>query len=418
MKHVRMKHTTRELDALPVFRLFAVLWLGLFLLGGGLLLVSEAFSPSAIVFYLTGIANAIILLGYLLWPPLQRYLGTKYLPIGVIIASAGPIIINHLVSLLKIHPSATQSPFDTWPLAAILFVPLVIVAWQHPLRDLVLFCLGTALLDLVLAIPAARGDQWAFFSSAHSVLGRTGSFLLVGYMIARIMKIQRQQRQSLAEANTKLTHYATTLEQLATTRERNRLARELHDTLAHTLSAVAVELEAVDSLWNVDPSKARTLLQRSLSVTRTGLNETRRALQALRSSPLEDLGLALAIRQEAQTVAERANLALDLHVPETADNLPPDVEQCVYRVAQEALANTAHHAQAQQVIVKLLREDDNLALIISDDGRGFDPSGVDAEHHLGVRGMRERAEMVGGILEIESEPEQGTTVRLTLEEKP
>ncbi|MFN2271431.1 MAG: sensor histidine kinase [Anaerolineae bacterium] len=412
-----MTHETREPSVLPVFRLFALLWLGLFLLGGGILLVSEAFSRSALVFYLAGIANAILLLGYLLWPPLQRYLGTKYLPVGIIIASIGPIVINHLVSLLQIH-SETKSLLDTWPLTAILFVPLVIVAWQHPLRDMILFCLGTALLDLALAIPAARGDQWTFLSSAHGVLGRTGSFLLVGYMVARIMEIQRKQRQSLAEANTKLTHYATTLEQLATTRERNRLARELHDTLAHTLSAVAVEMEAVDSLWDVDPTQARTLLQRSLSATRTGLTETRRALQALRSSPLEDLGLVLAIRQEAQTVAERANLTLDLHIPEPVDNLPPDVEQCIYRVAQEAMTNAAHHAQAQCVKVSLFREGNRLTLAISDDGLGFDPAAVDVEHHLGIRGMQERAEMARGTLEIESEPGQGTTVCLTVEVKP
>jgi signal transduction histidine kinase len=412
-----MGHETREPDALPIFRLFAVLWLGLFLLGGGILLVSEAFSPGALVFYLAGIANAILLLGYLLWPPLQRCLGTKYLPIGVIIASVGPIIINHLVSLLQIHPSATQSPFDTWPLATILFVPLVIVAWQHPLRDVIVYCLGTAMLDLLLAIPTAGGDELFFLSIAHSILGRTILFLLVGYMVARIMIIQRQQRQSLAEANTKLTHYATTLEQLTTTRERNRLARELHDTLAHTLSAVAVELEAVDSLWEADPAQAHALLQRSLAATRTGLSETRRALQALRSSPLEDLGLALAIRQEAQTMAERSNMALDVHIPERMDSLPPDVEQCVYRVAQEALANAARHAQAQRVRVSLSQEDSRLTLAVSDDGRGFDPGDVDAERHLGIRGMQERAEMVGGTLEIESEPGQGTMVRLAVKEK-
>jgi signal transduction histidine kinase len=411
-----MTHETRDPGVLPVFRLFALLWL--FLLGGGILLVSTAFSPSALAFYLAGIANAILLLGYLLWPPLQRHLGTKYLLTGVIIASVGPIVANRLISFLQPPPSTSHTPLDTWPLAAILFVPLVIVAWQHPLRDVVIYCLGTALLDLALAIPAARGDQWAFFSIAHGILGRTGSFLLVGYMVARIMKIQRQQRQSLTEANTKLTHYATTLEQLTTTRERNRLARELHDTLAHTLSAVAVELEAVDSLWDVDPDQARTLLKRSLAATRTGLTETRRALQALRSRPLEDLGLALAIRQEAQTVAERADLTLDLHIPEPVDNLPLDVEQCVYRVAQEALANAVHHAQAKRVAVKLFREGSCLTLTVHDDGQGFDPSDVDTEHHLGIRGMQERAEMVGGNLEIESEPGQSTTVRLTVEVKP
>ncbi len=409
-----MKHETRDPGALPVFRLFAVLWLGLFLLGGGIMLVSEAFSPSALVFYLAGIANAILLLGYLLWPRLQRYLGKKYLPIGIIIASAGSIIINHLVSLLQIHPTETRTPLDTWPLAAILFVPLVIVAWQHPLRDVIVFCLGTAILDLVLAL-AAKGDSLYFFSNAYSILTRTILFFLVGYMVSRIMDLQHRQRQSLAEANTKLTHYATTLEQLTTTRERNRLARELHDTLAHTLSAVAVELEAVDSLWDVDPGQARALLKRSLAATRTGLTETRRALQALRSSPLEDLGLALAISQEAETIAERANLTLDLHIPERVDDLPPDVEQCIYRVAQEALANAAHHAQAQHVKVGLFREDSRLTLTVSDDGCGFDSAAVDAERHLGIRGMRERAEMVSGALEIESESGRGAIVRLTIE---
>jgi signal transduction histidine kinase len=235
-------------------------------------------------------------------------------------------------------------------------------------------------------------------------------------MVARIMVLQRHQRRSLAEANVKLTHYATTLEQLATTRERNRLARDLHDTLAHTLSAVAVELEAVDSLWDVDLAQSRTLLKRSLAATRTGLTETRRALQALRSSPLEDLGLTLAIRQEVETVAERANWTLDLRIPERVDNLSPDVAQCAYRVAQEALANAAHHAQAQRVQVSLVRTEGRLSLAVSDDGVGFDPEVVDTERHLGIRGMQERAEMVGGTLEIESEPGQGTTVRLTVEE--
>jgi signal transduction histidine kinase len=280
----------------------------------------------------------------------------------------------------------------------------------------VVFCLGTAVLDLTLAYMAAQGDSYYFFSTAHSILTRTLLFLLVGYMVSRIMAIQRRQRQSLAEANVKLTHYATTLEQLTTTRERNRLARDLHDTLAHTLSAVAVELEAVDSLWDVEPAQARSLLERSLSATRTGLTETRRALQALRSSPLEDMGLALAIRQEAETVAERSGWALDLHIAEPANGLPASVEQCIYRVAQEALANASHHAQAKHVKVSLVCQDGALRLTVFDDGMGFDSEKVDPEHHLGIRGMRERAEMVSGRLEIEGEPGQGTTVRLIVEE--
>ncbi len=409
-----MKHKP---DVLSIFRLFAILWLGLFLLGGGILLVSEAFSQGSMIFFLAGIGNALLLLGYLSWPRLAHYLGKAYLLVGVVIASVGPIIVNHLVLLLQVHPAGTASPFDAWPLAAILFVPLVLVAWQHPLRDVLVFCLGTALLDLLLVIPVARGDQLYLFSQAHGILGRTSSLLLVGYMVARIMDIQRQQRQSLADANTKLVHYAAMLEQLTVTRERNRLARELHDTLAHTLSAVAVELEAVSALWDADPAQSRAMLEQSLTATRSGLTETRRALQALRSSPLEDLGLALAIRQEAESVAARANLALDMHIPERLNNLPPDVEQCFYRIAQEALANVAHHAQARRVEIRLLQERARLMLSVSDDGRGFDPESLDTERHLGIRGMQERAEMVGGALEIDSAPGRGTTIRLIMEER-
>ena len=412
-----MKHVGLEHSVLSFFRLFAGLWLGLFLLGSGVLVIWRAFSREVTFFFLAGIVNAVLLLGYLSWPRLQRWLGNAYLPVGIVIASGGPIVVNHLISALRVHHGATTLPFDTWPLAAILFVPLMIVAWQHPPRDVIVFCLGTALLDLLLAVPSAQGDRLRFFSIVYGILGRTISLLLVGYMVARIVNIQRQQRQSLAEANTKLTHYAATLEQLTVTRERNRLARELHDTLAHTLSAVAVELEAVNSLWDVAPSQAHALLERSLAATRTGLTETRRALQALRSSPLHDLGLALAIRQEAEAIAERANLTLDLRIPGRVDNLPPDVEQCVYRVAQEALANVAHHAQARHVEVSLHREDKHLALSVSDDGNGFDPGSIDTEHHLGLRGMQERAEMIGGVLDVASGPGQGTTVHLTVEER-
>lgn len=416
-----MKRTVLEPGVLAMFRLFAALWLGLLLLGGGTLLVWQGFSLVAVFLFLAGIANMVLLLGYLLWPQLPRYLRSAYLPGALVVASAGPIFITglgHLILLAQLHSTETAILVGMWSLAAILFVPLVITAWQYDIRSVVGFCLGTALLDSTLLFLAVGEYSLYFFSIAHTILTRTLSFLLIGYMITRIMTTQRQQRRSLAEANTKLAHYAATLEQLATTRERNRLARELHDTLAHTLSAVAVEQEAVSALWDSDPAQARAMLEQSLSATRTGLAETRRALQALRSSPLEDFGLALAIRQEAESVAARANLALDLHIPERLDNLPPDVEQCIYRVAQEALANVAHHAQARRVEISLLKERGRLILRVSDDGHGFDPDTVDTEYHLGIRGMQERAEMVGGVLEIDSEPGQGVTVRLIVEERP
>jgi signal transduction histidine kinase len=250
---------------------------------------------------------------------------------------------------------------------------------------------------------------------------------VAGYVIARVMAQQRQQRQVLAAANRRLSHYAATLEQLAITQERNRMARELHDTLAHTLSGLAVQLEAVHSLWPLDPDQAHTLLEGSLQATRDGLAETRQAIQSLRAGPLEDLGLLLALRSLAELATGRAGAALHLDLPPTLEKLAPDVEQCIYRVAQEALENIVQHAGAAHITVGLGHQGNRLVLAVADDGQGFDarPSGtarspdtagaVDAGQRFGLQGMRERAGMAGGSLDVTSQPGQGTTVRLTLE---
>src|SRR5262249_42461360 len=139
-------------------------------------------------------------------------------------------------------------------------------------------------------------------------------FLLVGQMIVKLMNVQREQRQRLSEANARLALYASTLEQLTISRERNRLARELHDVLAHTLSGVAVELEGLRTMMRLDVERANALLNHSLQAIREGLSESRRALKELRAKPLEDLGLALAVRTLAESYATRCDFALELSI--------------------------------------------------------------------------------------------------------
>jgi signal transduction histidine kinase len=224
---------------------------------------------------------------------------------------------------------------------------------------------------------------------------------------------QRQQRAALIEANRKLAQYAVTAEKLAVSQERNRLARELHDTLAHSLSGVTVQLEAVEALWEVKPREAHQILDQARRAAQSGLTEARRALQALRASPLEDLGLALAVRDLARSAAARASLRLDLDVENHLQNLVPEVEQCIYRVAQESLTNVARHADAKSLRVALRHEAEGLTLTIADDGRGFDPAVVNAARY-GLQGLRERAEMVGATLHVASALQEGTTVRLVI----
>jgi signal transduction histidine kinase len=268
-------------------------------------------------------------------------------------------------------------------------------------------------LDAALSLPFIRPGSQLYTLLLITLAARTFSVTLVALGVSWLMKRQREQQQALAAANQKLTQYAATTEQLAVSQERNRLARDLHDTLAHSLSGVTVQLEAVQALWDVNADAARKMLDQATSNTRSGLTEARRALQALRAKPLEDLGLALALSTLAESMAARTGLKLDLDVHNHLDHLAPDVEQCIYRVAQEALTNVARHADARSLRVALTHDNRQLKLAIIDDGRGFDPAAVNGMHY-GLKGLRERAEMIGATLEVYSRPEQGTTIRLEI----
>jgi signal transduction histidine kinase len=236
-------------------------------------------------------------------------------------------------------------------------------------------------------------------------------FAFVGFVVVKLAAAQKASRRTIAA-------HATTLEALATSRERNRLARELHDTLAHSLSAVAVQLEAVKALWHDDPEEAQRMLDRSLVGARDGLGEARRAIQALRASPLEELGLTGALDRLRTETESRSSLEVDLSVDEPLGDLDPHVEQAVFRIADEALTNAVRHASAHRAEIELRRRGTQVELRVSDDGAGFDPDRVGRDGHHGVTGMRERAEMVGGVLTLESAPGAGTTLRFAAEVGP
>jgi signal transduction histidine kinase len=237
------------------------------------------------------------------------------------------------------------------------------------------------------------------------------AFLLVGHMIANLVKVQREQRQSLTDANKRLAQHASTVEQLTISRERNRVARELHDVLAHTLSGIAVELEGLRAMLGRDTEQSSALLNHSLQATREGLAESRRALQELRAKPLEDLGLVLAIKSLAESIAGRVGYKIEATVDNNLGDLSVEMEQCIYRITQEALTNIADHAQAESAQLTLKREGLQIKLVIADDGCGFDPVSIaKSDDKYGLRGMRERAEMIGGDLSIESRIGKGTKI--------
>lgn len=407
---IPMNRNALEPDLLLIFRAYIFVRLGAMLLvaivyffwvGGAF---EPAMYPTAVLFVL----ETLCLLVYLYVDGFRRRLKWLYLPLALGVASIGPIIEFRYV--LNIYNADRWIEF--WLIFPFLSIPLILTAWQYGIREIVAFCAGTAAVEITLIILIPHGRPVDFLIDGGTILTRSIFFLFIGYIVLHLVAAQRRQREELAAANRKLVRYASTLEQLAVTRERNRLARELHDTLAHTLSGLAVQLDALATVWQPLPPKAERMLTHALVTTREGLDETRRALQDLRAVPLDDLGLALAIRNLAESVAARAGLDLILDMPDDLGNLSSEVEQTYYRVVQEALTNVIKHASATVLNVSLKYIDGRLALSVSDNGQGIDFGDAEMVSHFGIQGMRERAELIGGTLEIKPNPNGGTCVSL------
>ena len=408
-----MKDRAVEPGILRTFRLYIAMRLGVIVSSAVVYLLWYNTDPELnITPYVTlFIADLVFLFVFLGWPWLQRKLGRVHLPIALVTATVIPIVEAPYLSQLY----GAESLPEFWLVFPFLIVPLILTAWQYSFGYVVVYTFGTWVLEVVLVSSSPFLGTTDLPTRVSLLMVRSFLFLLVGYIVSDLVTAQREQRRRLAEANRKLVLYAVTLEQLTVSRERNRLARELHDTLAHTLSGLAVQLEAVLTVWTEIPERAEAMLRRSLSKTRDGLTETRRALQDLRAEPLENLGLALAVRSMAENIAARYELDLALDIQEHINNLPPEVEQSYYRIAQEALDNVARHADARHLSVSLRREGQELVLQISDDGTGFPRERESGEDGFGIQGMRERARLIGGELEIESDAGEGTKIRLRSE---
>jgi len=418
--NVVVKSRTSFVDAVRLIRFAAVLWIGYLVL---LAVISQSFPrPQRMnpLYYVALGCIAVLCLILSYWNWIQERLRKAFIPLIVAIITILPVIFSNMISRLPAAVPGPLGPRFTTPESLVLvvfpflFVALMLVAWQYKWQHVLLVILGIAGLHFGMIWSFTEPGSPPFLGGLTVTLIQTIIFLAVGFSISYLMSRLKSQQQSLAEANARLTHHASTLEHLATSRERNRVGRELHDTLAHTLSGLSVQLEAVKAYWDVDPQKARSTLEGSLKEAHSGLGETRRALQALRASPLDDLGLSLAVRTMAEDVAARTNLALNLSVADKLPSLSPDVEQCIYRVAQEAVTNVAKHAKAKTLTMNLQSTEGKVTLTVHDDGVGFDVKKKDKANDYGLAGMQERAQLVGGELTVTSKPSEGTTVKLVV----
>jgi signal transduction histidine kinase len=217
----------------------------------------------------------------------------------------------------------------------------------------------------------------------------------------------RQEIERLAaelrRANQRLREYAAQAEELATMQERNRLAREIHDTLGHHLTAVNVQLEAARAVLKSDPERALQAVANAQSMTRKGLAEVRNSVAALRASPVEQRPLPEAVAALVGEL-ETSSLVAEFEVEGQPRELRPEARLALYRSAQEGLTNVRRHARASLVRVRLdYRDPARVCLTVEDNGVG----GASAEGGFGLLGVRERVRLLGGKMRTETAPRQG-----------
>ena len=201
--------------------------------------------------------------------------------------------------------------------------------------------------------------------------------------------------------------------QLGAVRERNRLAREIHDTLAQGLTAVSLQLESADVMLETgtSPAKARQAVQQALVLTRANLDEARRSVMDLRAAPLEGRTLAEALSALADSFAEELDISMS--ITGAGRPLPPRIEISLYRIAQEALTNIRHHAQVSKAALALVVTPESVKLIVADEGCGFDARAV-PNGRYGLIGMNERVKLLGGRFTLESHIQEGTHLEVDI----
>jgi signal transduction histidine kinase len=248
--------------------------------------------------------------------------------------------------------------------------------------------IGTA---VVLLLPYAGG--MLFFAALTAALTR------------QLEERQRAERllAELEDAHRRLRTYATLVEALAVAEERNRLAREIHDSLGHYLTAITMQLEAAGKLVAAQPEHAAESIAKAEEMARESLAEVRRSVAALRASPLDTVALGEAIGELVGTL-HSSGIATAFTIQGRSQSMPIQLKTALYRVAQEGLTNVRRHANASAVEVTLAYQPEQVTLTIEDNGTGWRGEETGG---FGLLGLRERTALLGGSLEAGNRPEGG-----------
>lgn len=311
--------------------------------------------------------------------------------IAVPIRSAENQVLGALLMLVEMPPLQTQTLGPL--LQAILFTILPLTIGAGFIGTIFGFLTARGLTRRLHTMSQAA-DAWSH--GDFTVTARDTSGDELGQLSRRLNRMA-EQLQNLLD----------TRQELATLEERNRLARDLHDSVKQQVFATAMQIGAAQALLDQDIDAAKACLSEAEKLARQSQQELTGLIQELRPVALEGKGLVEALRDFAADWSRRTGIVADVRV-QGAQALPLPVAQIFFRVAQEALANVARHSYAETAVLHLLLAPDNITLTIQDNGQGFDPDR--SSIGVGLKSMQERMEELNGNLHVHSQPGQGTQV--------
>jgi signal transduction histidine kinase len=275
-----------------------------------------------------------------------------------------------------------------------------------PLGAMIPVCV---LIYVTLVTPLLLRSRWVDAIAIALVYGTGIVFVVV---FTRVAASEREARTELAEANQQLREHAAQVEELATIKERNRLAREIHDSLGHYLTVVNVQIGAAQAILAQDEPRALDHLAKAQTLTQEGLAEVRRSVAALRASPTESRPLTKALAKLVEQW-QAAGMNVRLDVAGIVHPLTPQAELTIYRAAQEALTNVGKHANATKVGITLgYGDEDSVRLRVADDGVGS----AESQGGFGLLGVRERVQLLGGEVHVHTEVGGGFALEVELPE--
>jgi len=293
--------------------------------------------------------------------------------------------------------------------ATICMVGETLGVWGNSRRSLML---GSFYVALLISLLFLFTERERFYAAVSELIVNGGAIILFMVLLNQQLA-EREKAQELAErlesANARLAANAARIESLTLQNERQRMARELHDTLAQGVAGLVLQLEAVRAHLASDRrERASAIVDQALRRARGTLAESRAAIEDLRTVPSN---LAESIREKVERFTQGTGIPCDLELSVPENQQSTDVVDHALGILSEALANVTKHAQATKVYVRFSVHKDELKLEVRDDGRGFGTHHENGSGHYGLLGMRERARLTGGALTIESDPETGTRIR-------